>query len=160
MVPIAQGMEIAETLGLGGLLTLAGMSELAALAELGDMNGFEARARWFLAEAPPRIGAELPLCAVKRLRSKLLLQQGKQEEALQMLGNTAAWYHEHQYRWLELECLEIQATALEQTGQDAAAQRNQIETILDELENGLEDAPILFEWQRFWEKYHQPGQVE
>ncbi len=160
LAQIAQAMESAESLGLGAVLTLGGISELAALVELGDGEGFEARAQWFLTEAPPRIGAELPICTVKRLRSKLLLRQGKPAEALQMLGNTAAWYHEHQYRWLELECLQIQAIALAQTGQEATAQRNQIETILDELENGLEDAPILFEWQRFWERYHPPEQNE
>ncbi len=160
LASIAQGMEIAETLGLSGLLTIAAISELAALAELDDMDRFESRAQWFLAEAPPRIGAGLPLCTVKRLRAKLLLRQGNPAEALQMLGNTTAWYHDHQYRWLELECLEIEAESLAQTGQNHTAIRSQIETILDELENGLEDAPILFEWQEFWEKHHLPEQNE
>lgn len=160
LAQIAQAMESAETLGLGAILTQGCISELAALVELGNADGFESRAQWFLAESPPRIGAELPICTVKRLRSKLLLRQGKPEEALNTLGNTIAWYREHQYRWLELECLQLQATALAQTGQDATAQRNRIEAILDELENGLEDAPILIEWQRFWEKYHPPGQNE
>jgi len=160
MVPIAQGMEIAENLGLGGLLTQAGMSELAALAELGDMDSFESRTQWFLAEAPPRFGAELPLCTVKRLRARLLLRQGKPAEALKIIGNTAAWYHDRQFRWLELECLELQAESLAQTGQDSTPLRSQIEAILDQLENGLEDAPILFEWQAFWEKHQPPGQNE
>jgi DNA-binding SARP family transcriptional activator len=156
LVQVAQAMETAESLGLGGILTLAGIDELAALADLGDIDGFEARAQWFLAEAPPRIGAELPICTVKRLRASLLLRQGKPEEALQMLGNIIPWYGDHQYRWLEFECLNLQAAALEQTGQDNATQRNRIEEILDELENGLGDAPILFEWQNFWEKYQPP----
>lgn len=158
MVLIAQGMEIAENLGLGGLLTQAGATELAALAYLGDVDGFKSRVEWFLAKAPPRIGAELPLCTVKRLRTRLLLNQGKPADALKMLGNIAVWYHDHQFRWLELECLELQANALAQTGQDNAAIYRRIETILDELENGLEDAPILFEWQIFWEKHQQAGQ--
>jgi len=160
MVPIAQGMEIAASLGLGGLLTLGGMSELAALAELGDIDGFESRAQWFLAEAPPRIGAELPLCTVKRLRAKLLFRQGKPDQALQMLENIVAWYHDHRFRWLELECLELQADSLAQLGQDSTPLHRQIETILDEVENGLEDAPILFEWQSFWEKHRRPDQNE
>lgn len=155
MAQIAQSMESAEALGLGSILTMSGISELAALVELNDADRFEERAQWFLAESPPRIGSELPLCTVKRLRAKLLLRQGKPKEALQTLGNITAWYRQHQYRWLELECLEIETDALAQIGQDVAAQRNRIETILDELENGLEDAPILFEWQRFWEKFHQ-----
>ncbi len=158
MIPIAQSIEIAETLGLGGLLTLAGISELAALAELGDIENFESRAQWFLAEAPPRFGAELPICTVKRLRAKLLLRQGKPADALKMLGNVAAWYHDHHFRWLELECLELQAEATAHAGQDIDPIHRQINMILDEIENGLEDAPILFEWQAFWEKHHPPEQ--
>ncbi len=158
MALIAQSVEIAESQGLGGLLTLAGMNELAALAELGHVEAFESRSQWFLDEAPPRIGAELPICAVNRLRARLFLRQGKPAEALQSLGNAAAWYHDHHYRWLELECLETQAESLAKIGQDNSSLRSQIETILDELENGLEDAPILFEWQTFWEKHQPPAQ--
>ncbi|PWH12265.1 MAG: hypothetical protein DDG60_14585, partial [Anaerolineae bacterium] len=97
-------------------------------------------------------GSELPLCTVKRLRARLLLNLGKPAEALQALSNIANWYHTHHYRWLELECLQLQVQALSQTNQETGALRHQIESVLDELESSLEDAPILFEWQEFWER--------
>ncbi|MDW8277095.1 MAG: AAA family ATPase [Anaerolineales bacterium] len=155
LVQVSQAFEIAKTLEMGGLLLLVATSELSALADAGDAASFEPRAEWFLSEAPPRLGAELPLYTIKRLRARLLLRQGKPVQALEMLANTIAWYHDHQYRWLELECLQIQAQALEANGQNAASVHAQIEDLLDELENGLEDAPILFEWQTFWENYRR-----
>jgi len=153
LVQIAQAMEQVESLGLRLILTMACISELESLAALGTTAEFENRVAWFLAEAPPHLGPELPVHTVKRLQARLLLQQGQPAEALQTLSQVTAWYREHDYRWLEFDCLTIELSALKQTNQDPAPVRQRLTAILDEIENGLEDAPILFEWQRFWEQH-------
>lgn len=149
---ILQARDSAENYGLGAILTLASVSELAALVETRDEAAFENRAQWFLSETPARIGADAAACTVKRLRADLLLRLGRPAEALAMLAGVPEWYDAHTYRWLELDCLKTQAAALEQLGQDSGAPRKRISAILDEIEDGLEDAPILFDWQVFWEK--------
>lgn len=154
MALLAQGQEIARALGLNGLSLLIQTNELEALAEQNEQETFEARAQSFLRQAANQT-AEWAQHTLARLRAHLLLQQGEPAAALTLLSAAAAWYHQHQYRWLELQCLELQLQAMIAIGQNTHAIQTRVETILDELENSLEDAPILSAWQTFWEKHRE-----
>jgi DNA-binding SARP family transcriptional activator len=153
LTQIRQAREIAASQGLGGILALASLSELGALADLQDQPAFEARAEWFLSIAPASLGPEQTSAHLQRLRGALLMQQGHPAAALPLLTEAARWYQAHTFRWLEFDCLQMQATALAQLEQPAEDTHTRLNSLLDEIETGLEDAPILHEWQLFWEKY-------
>lgn len=153
LAQLAQARELARDLGLNGLLHLVQENELEALAARNEQEAFEMQAQAFLAQTAAGPGAERTQHTVARLRALLFLRQGKPAKALPLLSAAASWYHDQEYRWLELQCLELQALALRASEQNTHAVQARVETILDELENSLEDAPILFAWQAFWERY-------
>jgi tetratricopeptide (TPR) repeat protein len=148
-----EALETSKASSLGAIMLLSQVLEMDILIEKGEIKKFDKTAAQFREEVTKRVGKDNAYYTIERLRARHLLNQGKPEEALSLLNKVIPWYQKSNFIWLELECLTLQAQALEKSGQDNGLPRARILEILDTLEGNLDAAPILREWQEFWKKY-------
>jgi DNA-binding SARP family transcriptional activator/tetratricopeptide (TPR) repeat protein len=144
---IQQVIDQTTQLELGSISIYAAIFKLNLMLHKGITEETEKYAAQLNEELSQRTGQTLVV--FEQHKAEFAFQEGKLEEALELIQNVTRHFKATSLCWFELSALKLENAILQKMGRSSEETRQRIHKIFSSMEASIGDAPFRTEWQGY-----------